>query len=59
VTETRNIADELTSGGVKLNLGGSIHDPNDPMGRLLFNALVMVADRGHRGHRRPKNSKRT
>jgi DNA invertase Pin-like site-specific DNA recombinase len=29
---------------VKLNLGGSVHDPNDPVGRLLFNVLAMVAE---------------
>ena len=29
---------------VKLSIGGSIHDPNDPVGRLLFNVLAMVAE---------------
>jgi DNA invertase Pin-like site-specific DNA recombinase len=29
---------------VKLSLGGSIHDPTDPVGRLLFNVLAMVAE---------------
>jgi len=29
---------------VKLNLGGSVHDPTDPIGRLLFNVLGMVAE---------------
>jgi len=29
---------------VKLNLGGSTHDPTDPVGRLLFNVLAMVAE---------------
>jgi hypothetical protein len=29
---------------VKLNLGGSVHDPTDPVGRLLFNLLAMVAE---------------
>ena len=27
-----------------LSLGGSIHDPTDPVGRLLFNVLAMVAE---------------
>jgi hypothetical protein len=27
-----------------LNLGGSVHDPADPVGRLLFNVLAMVAE---------------
>jgi len=40
----RDIADELTRREVKLNLGGSVHDPTDPVGRLLFNALAMVAE---------------
>jgi len=29
---------------VKLSLAGSVHDPNDPIGRLLFNVLAMVAE---------------
>ena len=29
---------------MKLSLGGSIHDPTDPVGRLLFNVLAMVAE---------------
>jgi DNA invertase Pin-like site-specific DNA recombinase len=36
--------DELTRRNVKLGLGGSIHDPTDPVGRLLFNVLAMVAE---------------
>ena len=36
--------DELTRRNVKLSLGGSIHDPTDPVGRLLFNVLAMVAE---------------
>ncbi|HEY6685863.1 MAG TPA: recombinase family protein [Propionibacteriaceae bacterium] len=36
--------DELTNRNVKLSLGGSIHDPTDPVGRLLFNVLAMVAE---------------
>lgn len=42
--DARDIADELTSDGVKLNLGGSVYDPTDPVGRLLFNVLAMVAE---------------
>jgi DNA invertase Pin-like site-specific DNA recombinase len=29
---------------VRLSLGGSIHDPTDPVGRLLFNVLAIVAE---------------
>jgi DNA invertase Pin-like site-specific DNA recombinase len=36
--------DELTKQDVKLSLGGSVHDPTDPVGRLLFNVLAMVAE---------------
>ncbi|GAA1138101.1 recombinase family protein [Microbacterium aurantiacum] len=42
--DARDIADELTRKGVSLNLGGSIYDPTDPVGRLLFNVLGMVAE---------------
>src|SRR5207253_2421289 len=42
--DARDIVDELTSAQVKLNLGGSVHDPTDPVGRLLFNVLAMVAE---------------
>ena len=42
--DARSIADELTGREVKLNLGGSVHDPTDPVGRLLFNVLAMVAE---------------
>lgn len=42
--DARDIADELTRKGVRLNLGGSVYDPSDPIGRLLFNVLGMVAE---------------
>ena len=42
--DARDIVDELTTREVKLNLGGSVHDPTDPVGRLLFNVLAMVAE---------------
>lgn len=29
---------------MSLNLGGSVYDPTDPVGRLLFNVLAMVAE---------------
>jgi DNA invertase Pin-like site-specific DNA recombinase len=38
-----DIVDELTNQDVKLSLGGSVHDPTDPFGRLLFDVLAMVA----------------
>lgn len=33
--DARDIVEELTEADVKLNIGGSIHDPADPAGRLL------------------------
>lgn len=44
VPDARDIIDELTTKGVVLSIGGSVHDPNDPIGRLLFNVLSMVAE---------------
>jgi len=42
--DARDIADDLTVRQVKLSLGGSLHDPTDPVGRLLFNVLGMIAE---------------
>ncbi len=42
--DARDIVDELTTRQVKLDLGGSVHEPTDPVGRLLFNVLAMVAE---------------
>lgn len=44
VLDARNITDELTAAGVRVSIGGSVHDPADPVGRLLFNVLSMVAE---------------
>ncbi len=44
VPDARDILDDLTRRGVKLQLAGSVHDPTDPVGRLLFNVLAMVAE---------------
>ncbi len=43
LSDARNIVEELTEAGVKLNVGGSVHDPTEPVGRLLFNVLGMIA----------------
>ena len=42
--DARDIVADLTRRGIKLNIGGSVHDPTDPIGRLLFNVLAMVAE---------------
>ncbi len=39
VPDARDIVDELTARGVRLNLGGSVHDPTDPIGRLLSSSF--------------------
>lgn len=38
------IGEELTGRGVRLQLGSSLYDPTDPVGRLLFNVLALVAE---------------
>ena len=42
--DARAIADDLTTCQVSLNLGGSVYDPTDAVGLLLFNVLAMVAE---------------
>ena len=37
VPDARAIADQLLARGVRLQLGSSVHDPTDPMGRMFFN----------------------
>ncbi len=42
--DARDIADELTRRRIVLSLGGNAYDPTDPVGKLLFNVLGMVAE---------------
>ncbi|UFU15964.1 recombinase family protein (plasmid) [Curtobacterium sp. C1] len=42
--DATDIAEELTRRQVRLNIGGAIYDPTDPVGHLLFNVLGMVAE---------------
>lgn len=44
VRDAADIAAEVENRGAKLSLGGSVHDPHDPMGRLLFNLLSMMSE---------------
>lgn len=44
VPDARAIADELMKRGVKLQLGSTIHDPTDPMGKMFFNILATFAE---------------
>ncbi|MGO9955184.1 MAG: recombinase family protein [Solirubrobacteraceae bacterium] len=46
LSDARDTVKELTEREVKLTLAGSIHDPTDPVGRLLFTVLAMVAEFG-------------
>lgn len=44
VPDARAIGDSLSARGVKLQIGGSVHDPSDPMGKLFFNILATFAE---------------
>lgn len=44
IRDAHDIADDLQARDVSLSIGGSVYDPTDPMGRLLFNVLAMVAE---------------
>lgn len=44
VRDAADIAAEVEQRGARLSIGGSIHDPTNPMGKLLFNVLAMVAE---------------
>jgi len=44
VPDARSIADELKGKGVKLQIGASVHDPDDPMGKMFFNILATFAE---------------
>ena len=44
IPDAHDIANELVEKRVALSIGGSIYDPTDPIGKLLFNVLSMVAE---------------
>lgn len=44
VPDARAIGDSLAGRGVKLQLGSSVYDPVDPMGKLFFNILATFAE---------------
>lgn len=44
VPDARAIGDALAARGVKLQLGSSVYDPSDPMGKLFFNILATFAE---------------
>lgn len=44
VPDARAIGDDLSARRVKLQIGASLHDPSDPMGKLFFNILATFAE---------------
>ena len=44
VPDARAIGDDLAGRGVRLQLGASVYDPTDPMGKLFFNILATFAE---------------
>lgn len=44
VPDAAAIAAELADNDVALNLGGTVYDPTDPVGKLMFTTLAMVAE---------------
>lgn len=44
MVDLRQIAAEVTEAGAALNIGGSLHDPDDPIGVLFFNILASFAE---------------
>jgi DNA invertase Pin-like site-specific DNA recombinase len=44
VPDARAIGDSLAARDVRLSLGGSVYDPNDPMGKCFFNILATFAE---------------
>ncbi|SHR63739.1 site-specific recombinase PinR [Mycobacteroides abscessus subsp. massiliense] len=44
IRDAKDIADELVERGVTLRLGNSAYDPNDPMGKMMFNILAVFAE---------------
>jgi DNA invertase Pin-like site-specific DNA recombinase len=44
LTDARTIIDTLYSQGIKVSLGGTIHDPADPIGRFFLGTLSLMAE---------------
>jgi Resolvase, N terminal domain len=44
VPDARAIADELEQRGARLQLGATVYDPRDPMGKMFFNVLATFAE---------------
>lgn len=44
ISDARDIADELTERGVCLSFAGSVYDPTDAMGKMLFSMMSVFAE---------------
>lgn len=44
VPDARAIGDSLADRSVKLQIGASVYDPSDPMGKMFFNILATFAE---------------
>lgn len=44
VPDARDLVGQIYDKGAALQLDRSVHDPSDPVGKFLFNALAMVAE---------------
>lgn len=44
VVDAHEIAQCIDRAGAKLQIGSSVHDPFDPMGKMMFSVLAMVAE---------------
>ena len=44
VPDARAIGDDLAGRGVRLQIGASVYDPTDPLGKLFFNILATFAE---------------
>lgn len=44
ITDARDIADELSARRVRLSFSGSVYDPSDPMGKMVFNMVSVFAE---------------
>src|SRR5471032_2619729 len=44
VPDARAIGDSLAARGVRLSVAGTVYDPHDPMGKMVFNILATFAE---------------
>lgn len=44
ITDVAAIAEHLTDSGVRLQMGSTVYDPNDALGRMFFNITAVFAE---------------